>query len=83
MIVIDDILDLKNRNLYLDIDGKKYPMSMLYYVADDIFFFYVDLHDDNKVNNIDMLRQCLEAEALNSCWGGRYIPSPNEQDRKL
>lgn len=76
MIVIDDILDLKNRNLYLDIDGKKYPMSMQFYVADNIFFFNVDLHDDIKVNDIDMLRQCLEMEAEDPCWGEDIYQAP-------
>lgn len=76
MVFINDLLDLKNRDLYLEIDGKKIPMSMQFYVADDIFFFNVDLHDDVTVNDIDTLRDCLETEALDSCWNGDIYEAP-------
>lgn len=76
MIIIDDILNLKNRNLYLEINGKKIPMSMQFYVIDDIFFFNVDLHNDTKVNDINTLRDCLETEALDSCWREDIYQAP-------
>lgn len=76
MIFISDILDLKNRNLYLEINGKKHPMSMQFYVADNIFFFNVDMHDDVKVNDINTLRDCLEIEANDPCWGEDIYQAP-------
>ena len=68
MIFINDLLELKDRNLYLEINGKKIPMSLQFYIANDIFFFNVDMHKDTKLNTLEDLRNCLEIEAQDSCW---------------
>lgn len=76
MLIIDELLELKDRNLYLEIDGKKIPMSLQFYVADDIFFFNVDMHDDIKLNTLDELRDCLETEAEDPCWREDVYKAP-------
>ena len=76
MMVIDDLLDLKDRYLYLEIEGKRYPMSLNFYVADDIFFFNVDLHDDIKLHTLDDLRTILEIEAQDDCWSDDIYIAP-------
>ena len=76
MVFINDLLDFKNRNLYLNIDGKKIPMSMEFYVADDIFFFDVDSHDETKVHTLDELREQLEIEANDPCWREDIYEAP-------
>jgi len=76
MFLINDLLELKDRNLYLEIDGKRIPMSLQFYVADDIFFFNVDMHDDVKLHTLDELRDCLEIEAQDSCWSGDIYEAP-------
>ena len=77
MVFIQDLLDLKDRNLYIEVEGKKHPLSLQFYVADDIFFFNVDLHDDIEVKRLDNLRWCLELEAANdSCWQDDIYQAP-------
>ena len=76
MVFINDLLELKDRNLYLEIDGKKIPMSLQFYVADDIFFFNVDMHDDIKLHTLEDLRNCLEIEAQDSCWSEDIYEAP-------
>lgn len=76
MTLIKDLLELKDRNLYLDIDGKKMPMSMQYYVADNIFFFEVD--EKAKLSTIDDLRTILEMEAEDNCWREDIYIAPME-----
>ena len=77
MIFIGDLLDLKDRNLYLAKDGKKIPMSLQYYVADDIFFFEVD--DNVKLHTLDELRTVLEMEAEDDCWHENIYVTPMEK----
>lgn len=76
MMMIDDLLDLKDRYLYLEIEGKRYPMSLNFYVADGIFFFNVDKHDDIKLHTLDDLRTILEIEAQDSCWSEDIYQAP-------
>ena len=76
MLVIDDLLDLKDRNLYLEVEGKKYPLDLQFYVADGIFFFNVDFHDDIKVKRLEDLRYVLELEAEDSCWRDDLYEAP-------
>ena len=77
MIFISDLLDLKNRNLYLEIDGKKIPMSLHYYVASEIFFF--EVNDCAKLHTLDELRTVLEEEAEDRCWGDDIYIAPMER----
>lgn len=79
MVFINDLLDLKDRYLYLEIEGKRYPMSLNFYVADGIFFFNVDKHDDIKLHTLDDLRTCLEIEAQDSCWSGDIYIAPMDK----
>lgn len=70
MVFINDLLDFKNRNLYLMLNGKKIPMRLQFYVIDDIFFFEVD--ENAKLSTLDELRTVLESEAEDKCWGDIY-----------
>jgi len=76
MLIIDDLLDLKDRNLYLEVEGKKYPLDIQFYVADGIFFFNVDLHNDIEVKRLEDLRWYLELEAEDSCWRDDLYEAP-------
>lgn len=76
MLIVDELLELKDRNLYLEIDGKKIPMSLQFYVADDTFFFNVDMHDDIELHTLDDLRDCLETEAEDPCWSEDIYEAP-------
>lgn len=77
MLFITDLLELKDRNLYLEKDGKKIPMSLQYYVADDIFFFEVD--ETAKLHTLDVLRTVLEMEAEDDCWHEDIYTAPMEK----
>ena len=77
MVFISDLLDLKNRNLYLMLDGKKIPMSLNYYVADEMFFF--EVKENTSVNTLDELRTILEEEAEDKCWGDDIYIAPMER----
>ena len=77
MIFIGDLLDLKDRNLYLMKDGKKIPMSLNFYVADNIFFF--EINDHIKLHTLDELRTLLEEEAEDNCWSDDIYIAPMER----
>lgn len=75
MIFVDDLLLLKNRKLYLEKDGKKIPMYLNYYVVDDIFFFEIK-EDNTTIHDLEELRDLLEKEAYDECWGGDIYTAP-------
>lgn len=77
MVFIGDLLELKDRNLYLEIDGKKIPMGLHFYVADDIFFFQID--KDVKLHTLEELRNVLEIEAEDECWSGDIYEAPMQK----
>lgn len=77
MVFIQDLLELKNRNLFLVKAGKKFPMGLQYYVADDIFFFEVD-ENINNLSMLDDLRTALEKEAEDKCWAEDVYIAPME-----
>lgn len=75
MCFVNDLLELKDRNLYLMINGTKIPMRLQFYVADEIFFFEVQL-DNKEVSTLEELRSYLEMEAEDECWLGDIYTSP-------
>ena len=77
MTFISDLLDLKNRNLYLMINGKKTPMGLHFYVADDIFFFHID--KNIKLHTLEELRNVLEIEAEDECWSKDIYIAPMQK----
>ena len=79
MLFIGDLLDLKNREIYLQLEDKKVPMRLRYYVADGMFFFYVDTRDDVEVSWIEDLRNILETEANDSCWHDDIYRAPMDR----
>ena len=75
MVYIDELLELKNRNLYLEKDKKKIPMSLNYYVVDDMFFFEIK-EDNTTIHDLEELRDLLEKEAYDECWSGDIYTAP-------
>lgn len=69
MYFLQELLDidtLLNRDLYLMKDEKKIPMSLQYYVADDIFFF--EVNEKAELSTLEDFRGILEEEAEDTCW---------------
>lgn len=69
MYFLQELLDvdtLLNRDLYLIKDEKKIPMSLQYYVADDIFFF--EVNEKAELSTLEDFKEILEEEAEDTCW---------------
>lgn len=84
---VSDLLDIHkknvdNKNIYLIIEKKekyKIPMSLQYYVADNIFFFEV-IWSNKKVYDDNAFVDLIEQEARNdSCWSDDIYYSPMER----
>lgn len=89
MYFVSDLLELcrkgyDDKKIYLIVSGKeekyKIPMSMQYYVADDIFFFEVGFENKNIVDNNTFIG-LLESECENDreCWGNDLYIAPMEK----
>ena len=76
---VNDLLNLKDRKLYLNINGHKTPMSIQFYIADNIIFF--DTNETlEEVNTLESLRHVLESEAEEDpCWSEDIYQAPMDK----
>lgn len=77
MVILDELLKLKDRKLYLEIENKKIPMSLQYYVADDIFFF--EVNEKAELSRLEDLKIILEEEAEDTCWREDIYTAPMDK----